>query len=165
MINLRKSFSIYRITEKRFVIIGATWFGVGFSPFAPGTCGSFIALPFAWIIYAWTGVYGLGLATALLFFIGIWVSRRYCEFVNKHDPPEIVIDEVVGQCLTLLIASTNIFHYLLGFIIFRAFDILKPWPIYLIDKKIGGGLGVMLDDVIAGIYSAFVLVFLIAFIG
>jgi len=133
----------------------ATWFGSGLSPKAPGTCGTIAALPFAAAITYFAGPWGLAVASVLVFFIGWLASNRYMEISGSgHDPGEIVIDEVAGVWIALLPAGLNPIGFLVGFILFRVFDILKPWPIGWLDEKVGGGLGVMLDDVAAGIVAA-----------
>ena len=136
----------------------ATWFGSGLSPKAPGTCGSLAALPFAFAIVFWGGPLSLLAATAAVFLIGTIAATHYMATKGTaHDPGEIVIDEVAGQWIALLPAGLDPLSFLLAFILFRVFDIWKPWPINLLDQKMGGGLGVMADDVLAGIYAAIVL--------
>ena len=134
----------------------ATWFGSGLLPKAPGTWGSAAALPFAAGL-AWLGGPWLLLAaSAMLFAIGIWASERYATSAGVEDPGAVVIDEVAGQWLALVPAATTFWLYLPGFIAFRLFDILKPWPASWADRALHGGWGIMLDDVIAGIYAALV---------
>ena len=135
----------------------ATFFGVGLLPFAPGTWGSVTALPLGYLIVSLGGVELLLIATAAMLILGTWASGVTSEQMGVHDPSLIVIDEVVGQWLTLLVAPLNIFWYFVGFILFRVFDIIKPWPISWADKNIKGGFGVMFDDLIAGIFAAMAL--------
>jgi phosphatidylglycerophosphatase A len=132
----------------------ATWFGTGYAPKAPGTFGSAAALPFAWLIAVLFGSWALVPAAALLFVIGWAASNRVVAASRSSDPQIIVVDEVVGQWLTLAVTPPDLVAYALGFLFFRAADILKPWPANWADRKLGGGLGVMLDDVLAAIYSA-----------
>jgi len=132
----------------------ATWFGTGYAPKAPGTVGSAAALPFAWAIAALCGSWALVPAAALLFLIGWAASNRVVAGSRSSDPQIIVVDEVVGQWLTLAVTPPDLLAYALGFAFFRAADILKPWPAGWADRKIGGGLGVMLDDALAALYSA-----------
>jgi phosphatidylglycerophosphatase A len=135
--------------------IVATWFGAGLAPKAPGTWGSIAALPFAWAIHAWAGPAGLVLAAALLFLVGWAASNRLVERSGIEDPQLIVVDEVVGQWLTLACGPLSIPAYLIGLVLFRAADITKPFPASWADRRVGGGLGVMLDDVLAALYSGF----------
>ncbi len=140
-------------------ILLATWFGSGYLPRVPGTWGSAAALPFAWVIAAWGGPSALAAAAVLTFAVGIWCAGAYIARSGVLDPGPVVIDEVAGQWLTLLpaAAALEIWHVAAGFALFRLFDIWKPWPVSWADREIKGGLGVMLDDVIAGIMAAAVL--------
>ncbi|EME71780.1 phosphatidylglycerophosphatase A [Paramagnetospirillum caucaseum] len=131
----------------------STWFGAGLLPKGPGTWGSAAALPFAWGLTA-VGGRGLLLAAVLAcFVIGWWSSSLYVRLTGAEDPGEVVIDEVAGQWLVLLAAPLDPLSYLAGFALFRAFDIWKPWPVDWADRRIGGGLGIMLDDILAGLYG------------
>jgi phosphatidylglycerophosphatase A len=132
----------------------ATWFGTGYAPVAPGTWGSLAALPLAWGIATLAGSWMLVPAAALLFAAGCVASPRVIAASRSSDPQIIVIDEVVGQCLTLAVTPPDPLAYALGFLLFRAADILKPWPAGWADRSVKGGLGVMLDDVLAAVYSA-----------
>ena len=131
----------------------ATWFGSGLSPIVSGTAGSLAALPFAYIIQSQLGNVTLGIASIIIFLIGWWASIEYLKVnTDKKDPREIVVDEVAGQWLLLSFLPFTWQAYLVGFILFRAFDIVKPWPVSHADQKMDGALGVMLDDMLAGIY-------------
>jgi len=141
----------------------ATWFGAGLIPKAPGTWGSLAALPFAWVILHFGGVWWLGGAAVLVFLVGWWASNVYVAGTRTTDPGAVVIDEVAGQWLTLLPASTlTWWHWAVGFALFRFFDIVKPWPVGWADRRVKGGFGVMIDDVIAGLYAGALLYGLIA---
>lgn len=131
----------------------ATWFGAGLAPRAPGTWGSIAALPFAWAIQYWTGSAGLVLAAAVVFLIGWAASNRLVRTMGIQDPQIIVVDEVVGQWLTLACGPLSIPAYLIGLVLFRLADITKPFPASWADRRVEGGLGVMLDDVLAALYS------------
>ena len=135
----------------------STVFGIGYLPKAPGTWGSLAALPFAWVIATMAGPAGLLTATAVVFVLGVWASGSFTRRTGRKDPGMIVIDEVAGQWLTLVVAPVDPYYYLAGFVLFRIADITKPWPASWADRKLGGGLGVMLDDVFAGAYAAAVL--------
>jgi phosphatidylglycerophosphatase A len=130
-----------------------TWFGAGLSPVMPGTAGSLAALPFA-VLIAWFGAPWMLVPAAIaVFILGTWASDVYCRRAGIKDPGLIVIDEVAGQWLTLSIAPVAFWPYVIGFVLFRIFDMVKPWPIGWADRRVSGGFGVMVDDVLAAIYS------------
>ncbi|HAU1605447.1 TPA: phosphatidylglycerophosphatase A [Legionella pneumophila] len=125
-------------------------FGSGLMSIAPGTWGTLAAVPlYLLIINAHWGVYLLW--TTLAFVLGVWVSNRVTEDLGVHDYKGIVWDEVVGYLLTMFLAPKGISWMLAGFILFRIFDIWKPQPIRMIDQRVQGGLGIMLDDVLAAV--------------
>lgn len=140
----------------------ATVFGIGRVPLVPGTLASLAALPVGWwlaVIGGWPTLLAAAFWVTLL---GIWAGGRHAKFANKKDPSECVIDEVAGQWITLLpIAFTGrLFNapvLAVAFLLFRFFDILKPWPIYKM-QKYSGGVGIMLDDVVAGIAAGALIV-------
>lgn len=131
----------------------ATWFGSGLLPRIPGTWGSLAALPFAWVIQSLGGPLALGLAIIAVFLIGWWASEVYVRRAGLDDPGAVVIDEVAGQWLVLLLVPPSLWMYFIGFLLFRVFDILKPWPVSWADRYVKGGLGVMLDDILAALYG------------
>lgn len=131
----------------------ATWCGSGLLPWAPGTFASLSALPLAWLLIAAGGVWLLLAATLLVFVTGIWAAERYMAAVGIHDPTAVVIDEIAGQWLTLAIAPLDPFAYAVGFVLFRVFDVLKPWPVSWLDRRVSGGFGVMIDDIGAALYA------------
>ena len=135
----------------------ASWFGSGFLPGAPGTWGSLLALPFAWLIVAHDTRWMLLVAAAILFFIGWGAAHFAIRGGGDQDPGWIVIDAVVGQWLTLFALPLNLFAYAIGFALFRLFDIWKPWPIRTVERHCGGGFGIMIDDVLAAIYALIVI--------
>ncbi|MFO8733289.1 phosphatidylglycerophosphatase A [Legionella pneumophila] len=125
-------------------------FGSGLMSIAPGTWGTIAAIPlYLLMINAHWSIYLLW--TALAFALGVWVSDRVTEDLGVHDYKGIVWDEVVGYLLTMFLAPKGISWMLIGFILFRIFDIWKPQPIRMIDQRVHGGLGIMLDDVLAAI--------------
>ena len=150
--------------EKYFVTI----FGIGFSKFAPGTLGSIFGVLFFYFCYNFFSKnYMLFFLFIFLIFIFSWYYTYVYVLKNKiHDPSEIVIDEFLGQLISLTpILFLNIFKLekvnffelmVLSFLLFRFFDILKPWPIYIVDK-LRTSLSILLDDVIAGIFSSTIL--------
>lgn len=135
-------------------VIVATWLWSGRMPMAAGTWGSLAALPFAWVIQTYYGLAGMVVALIAITLAGIWASNVMVERGDVRDPGFIVVDEVAGMFLTLLAAPRVWWAYLLGFLLFRVADIVKPFPANWCDANIHGGLGVMLDDLVAAIYSA-----------
>ena len=135
----------------------ATWFGTGLVRWAPGTAASALALPAAWLLRSHTGALGLAIATLALVALGIWAAGICERRTGTRDSPAIVIDEVAGQWVTLLLVPADPVAYGIGFVLFRLFDVAKPWPISPIDRHVKGGFGVMLDDLVAGVFAAVVL--------
>ena len=131
----------------------ATAGGAGLLPGAPGTWGSLVGVALAWVVVRLAGPVTLLLVALALFALGCWAAERVSQATGSADPGFIVIDEVAAQALVLVIAPLTPVAYLAGFILFRFFDILKPWPIRLLDRKIHNGFGVMIDDVAAAIYA------------
>ncbi|MHB1950448.1 MAG: phosphatidylglycerophosphatase A family protein [Acidiferrobacteraceae bacterium] len=133
----------------------ATGFGAGLLPRAPGTFGTLIGLPIAWALG------GLAMApraalVLILFAVGLPLCGGVARELTRRDPPEVVWDEVVGLQVTLFVAARTPLTYVLGFILFRLFDILKPPPLAWLER-LPGGIGIMADDVGAGLYAALVL--------
>ncbi len=131
----------------------ATFFGAGLLPFAPGTFGSLALLPAAFLVREFAGRAGLALLCALLFAAGWWASSRIVRKSGEKDPQEIVIDEAAGQSLVLLALPQSLSSFVFAFLFFRFFDIVKPPPARWIERSLGGGLGVMLDDCVAAGYA------------
>jgi phosphatidylglycerophosphatase A len=142
-----------------------TWFGIGFLPTMPGTWGSLASLPFAWAICAGLGKTGLAATAAIIFAAGCWSAAKIARASVNKDPHAVVIDEVAGQCLVLLPAPMDPLSYTVGFLLFRTFDIWKPWPVRWADRHVPGGLGIMLDDLLAAVYATLVLSTLLAIGG
>lgn len=131
-----------------------SWFGAGLAARAPGTWGSLAALPFAWGLHSFFGPWGLILGALILIPAGIWAADAWTARSGEHDPGAVVIDEAAGQWLALAaLPAPELGGYLAGFALFRLFDIWKPWPVSWAESR-PGGLGVMLDDVFAGMYAA-----------
>lgn len=135
-------------------VIVATWFWSGRIGFASGSWGSLAALPFAVVIAYYGGQWALVPAAAALFALGVWASGVYSEANEISDPSPVVVDEVVGQWLTLAVVPLDPILYATGFFFFRLFDVLKPYPANWADQKLKGGLGIMTDDVFAAVYAA-----------
>lgn len=127
-------------------------FGSGLSPFAPGTMGTLVAIPIFLILVTFSPIIYLSFVT-ILFFIGCWSSALTAQALNVHDHPGIVIDEIVGYLITMIFVPVTWYWVLLGFLLFRLFDIWKPWPISIADRQLKGGFGIMFDDVLAALYS------------
>lgn len=144
----------------------STWFGIGLLRPAPGTWGSLAALPVAYLLVLAGGAVALSAGAVLLFPIGVWASGLYGAMTARGDAPEVVIDEVVGQWLALIPvivwACANPWYWAAAFVLFRLFDIWKPWPIGWLDRNLKGGLGVMADDAVAGLAAALVLSLVLA---
>jgi len=134
----------------------ATGFGVGYSPIAPGTLGTLIAIPVYYFLSEIPSpIYEITLIA--FFFLSVWISGNAETFFRKKDDQRIVIDEIIGFLITMLWVPKATLFIIVGFILFRFFDILKPFPIRQVDKRLKGGFGVVLDDVIAGFYANIIL--------
>ncbi|MEO6697073.1 MAG: phosphatidylglycerophosphatase A [Gammaproteobacteria bacterium] len=138
---------------KHFFAFG---FGLGALPYAPGTFGTLLGV----LIYS--AAQGLPLwlyivHTAFFFGLGVWLCHGTARDLGVHDHPGIVWDEVVGYLITMTAAPKGWGWIILGFVLFRLFDIWKPWPISLIDRRVKGGLGIMLDDALAALYAGVIL--------
>ena len=142
-----------------------TWFGAGLLPIMPGTWGSLAALPCAWAIRSRWGVAGLPIAAMIAFAVGCWAAGLIARTSGATDPRVIVIDEVAAQWLVLLPAPLDPLSYTAAFLLFRVFDIWKPWPIGWADRRVHGGFGIMLDDLLAAVYAVLVLLMLLATVG
>jgi phosphatidylglycerophosphatase A len=141
----------------KFERLLCSWFGAGWLKPAPGTWGSAAALPIGWLLWDLGGHPALAGAMAVVFFVGWWASERIVRADGLEDPSWVVIDEVAGQWMTLLFTPPSLLGYAIGFALFRLFDIWKPWPVSWADQKVKGGLGIMLDDIIAGLMGLAVL--------
>lgn len=130
----------------------AVGFGSGLSPKAPGTCGSFAAMFICMLMLYWPLWVNL-IIIAVVFGLGVIACNKAEAAMEYHDHGGIVIDEFVGMFITILAFPAQWYWALVAFVFFRFFDILKPFPVNWADRKIGGGLGVMVDDVVAGIYA------------
>ena len=134
----------------------ATGFGIGRLPWAPGTWASLAALPLAWMIGWAAGPIGLAAAVAVATVAGLWSAQAHLGGASPADPPEVVIDEVAGQWIVLLIAPRTFAAYVAAFLLFRLFDIWKPWPVRAAER-LPGALGIMADDLVAGACAALIL--------
>ncbi|MDP2125352.1 MAG: phosphatidylglycerophosphatase A [Parvibaculum sp.] len=135
------------------VALVATWFGAGLIRPAPGTWGSLAAIPFAVAIVHLLGAPALLLAALAAFSAGIWAAGRYGAASGKDDAGEIVIDEVAAMWLVLAALPMSPINWIAGFVLFRIYDIWKPWPIRYVERRFKGGAGVMADDMVAAVYA------------
>ena len=134
----------------------ATGFGVGYSPIAPGTMGTLLSIPiYLFLSQIPSPLYELTLLT--FFFLASWISEQAQKYWATRDDQRIVIDEMMGFLITMLWIPRTIFFISMGLILFRFFDILKPFPIRRLEKRWKGGFGVVLDDVAAGVYVNIIL--------
>ncbi len=169
--------------EKRFVSLRESKFsglyvaistvcGIGFAKVAPGTWGSIPGLLLAWGLYKLSLPIGGGFYTAIFLLITLSLLSYFATYcIDKtekmwetHDPKSIVVDEVLGQALCLAFFEPTLISYSLGFLLFRFFDILKPWPISWIDKHVNTAFGTLADDLVAGIFAGICLKILLAWL-
>ncbi len=142
---------------QRCIVFCGVGFGSGLAPKAPGTFGSAFALLFipAWLAL---GFFNSVLIIVLMSLLGIYLCGRTAELMGVHDDGRIVWDEFAGQSISFLplvyLGQMNWLWVLIGFALFRLFDVWKPWPIRVVDRRVYGGFGIMLDDIIAGIWAA-----------
>jgi len=135
----------------------STWFGCGYAPVAPGTVGSAAAILIAWLLRNYATPVEFGLLGLMLAIPGIWAAGVTARELKLKDPGLVVVDEVVGQWITLAGATAFNWHsWLLAFALFRSFDIWKPPPVRQLER-LPGGIGIVADDAMAGVYGALLL--------
>ena len=127
-------------------------FGSGLSPKAPGTAGTLVAIPI-YLLIADLSLLHYTLFIAVTSLLGIWICGVASRQLNVHDHPGIVWDEFVGYWITMWAVPADWSWIIAGFVAFRVFDIVKPWPISVLDRRVGGGLGIMVDDMLAGVMA------------
>jgi phosphatidylglycerophosphatase A len=142
--------------RKQIILFLATGFYVGYIPFAPGTFGTLVGLPFC-LLFTLIGTKWAFLLTLVIICFAIGIAHQAEKNLQKKDPGLIVIDEMAGILVTFLAISFNAETAVLGFYIFRILDIAKPFPIRYLEKRLPGGAGIVLDDVAAGIFANFIL--------
>ncbi|WP_299079449.1 phosphatidylglycerophosphatase A [uncultured Paraglaciecola sp.] len=135
----------------------ALGFGSGLAPKMPGTFGTLAALPLVIALSYFSHVSSYLMVTVLVSIIGIWICEKTAHDMGVHDDSSIVWDEIAGMLITMLAVPLSWQTLLAGFVLFRFFDILKPWPISYLDKHVHGGFGIMIDDVLAGVFALGVL--------
>jgi phosphatidylglycerophosphatase A len=145
---------------RALILFFATGIYSGYSPIAPGTAGSIVGMVVVWFIFGplWMHSHALCLLVfAIAFAIACWISDRAEKIFETHDDGRIVIDEVLGMAVTMFGNPITFPWLMLGFLLFRISDVIKPWPANLIDHRMRNGAGVMLDDLAAAIYANIVL--------
>ena len=158
---------------KKINLLLLTFFSVGKIKYAPGTIASFLTCVFFFFFSNYFGITVIFFLTIAIFFYSIIAINNSYDSFSSKDPPEIVIDEFVGQMLPLvaipiyetLYPSPKLYYCIIAFVVFRFFDIKKPFPINYIDNNTPGALGIMLDDVVAGFFTIIILTILFFFIG
>ena len=138
------------------ILFLAFGFGAGMAKKAPGTFGTLVGIPI-YLVLAAAGPAFYGVSLGALTLGGIWICQKASERLGVHDHQGIVLDEIVGFLMTMVAVPVSWQAILIGFVLFRFFDIVKPWPIRIVDERVQGGLGIMMDDVLAGILAAGVL--------
>lgn len=152
--SVTKQIVAFNITKPvQFLALG---FGSGLAPKAPGTFGTLAAIP---LFLLFSGLSPLTMAAVIIIMsvAGVYICGKAAEDVGVHDHPAIVWDEIVGYFITMFMVPVSIQTVIVGFVLFRIFDILKPWPISLADKKLSGGFGIMFDDILAGIFALLIM--------
>lgn len=155
------SFAALARNPAHFVAFG---FGAGLSPRAPGTAGSIVGL-LVWFFLSWLSPFAYGVTVVVLFFFGVWITAITERDIGVHDHPGIVWDEIVGVLVTLAFVPLDGWWLTAGFVLFRIFDIWKPFPIRWLNNRVPGGWGIMLDDLAAGVAAALCLQGLIGIYG
>ena len=135
----------------KVILVLSSWFGSGLAPFASGTFGSLAAVPLV-IGFGFLGPWAAFFCVAGISGLAIWVSGEAENLLGKKDPSAIVIDEVAGLSLTMFLIPISWLSLCAGFLLFRLFDIVKPWPANRAER-LSGGLGIVLDDLVAGVYA------------
>lgn len=137
----------------------ALGFGSGLAPKMPGTFGTLAALPLVVLLSCYASFSVYLIVTILVSIVGVWICGRTADDMGVHDDSSIVWDEVAGMLITMLAVPLSWQTLLVGFMLFRFFDILKPWPISYLDRHVHGGFGIMIDDVLAGLFALGILHF------
>ncbi|GFO53168.1 phosphatidylglycerophosphatase A [Geomonas sp. Red276] len=137
---------------KSFIVLAATWFGTGFSPFASGTVGTVGAIPF-YLALSFLPLPLYLLTTAAFTLLACWISGRAGVIFGEHDSGKIVIDEVAGYLVTMIAVPPTWQGVVAGFFFFRLFDVTKPQPARWFDRSLKNGYGVVMDDIAAGVYA------------
>ncbi|MDO6763039.1 phosphatidylglycerophosphatase A [Agarivorans sp. 1_MG-2023] len=145
--------ALARLNLRNPLHLCAVGFGSGLAPKAPGTFGTVAAIP-VYLLLAPLSSWLYITLVVLSFIFGVWCCQKASDAMGVHDHGGIVWDEFVGYWITMFMVPLSPLNVLLGFVLFRFFDVLKPWPIKVLDKKVHGGFGIMIDDVLAGVFAA-----------
>ena len=147
------------MNTKRISFLFSSSFGIGNSKLFPGTFASLLTLPIVWLIRDFFSLNSF-LIILLFYSITSYILIRVCiKNLSTKDPKYVVSDEHIGQSVSLIFCDQQIFEYIVSFIFFRFFDIVKPFPINLVDKHLKNALGVILDDVLAGVFVCIIIVY------
>lgn len=161
---LNKTYGKKKLTVKQILsdpmLLLAFGFGSGLAKKMPGTMGTVAAVPI-YLAFIQLNVWLYSALVVIVTVAGIWICEDAAEKLGEHDFGGIVWDEIAGLLITMWFVPFSWFTLLIGFILFRVFDIIKPWPIKWVDQKVSGGFGIMLDDVLAGVLAAAVLYFIV----
>ena len=142
--------------KDQLILLLAQGIGVGRAPAAPGTFGTLLALPLVWALWQYNAwIYAMSAGGLIL--LAVWISEHASRTLGSHDHPTIVIDEIVGVVVAFAWVPTSVIALVVGFVIFRVFDIAKPPPIGYLDRRVKGGFGIVLDDVVAGVATNLIL--------
>ena len=161
---LRSAYGNNQLTARQIlrdpILFLAFGFGSGLSRYMPGTMGTLAAIPLYLLLIATNNTTTYLIVTVVSMVLGVWICQYAAEKLAVHDFGGIVWDEVIGLLITLIGFSFSWQILVAGFVLFRLFDIIKPWPIGVLDKRIQGGLGIMVDDVVAALFANLVLHFI-----
>ena len=135
-------------------------FGSGAAPVAPGTFGTLASIPF-FLLFQDLSLFSYALVILVAFAVGVPICGKTADDIGVHDHSGIVWDEFVGYWVTMFAAPKGWLWIVIGFALFRFFDVIKPWPIGVLDRRVSGGMGIMLDDLVAGIFAALCLQLLV----
>ena len=135
----------------KIALVLATWFGIGLAPVVSGTFGTLAAVPLVLLLNYFGKWYGV-LVLLVITIVAFCAADRTRELLGRKDPSEVVIDEVAGFLVTMLLLPISLVNVGLGFILFRFFDIVKPWPVRQVER-LKGGFGIVVDDLLAGVYA------------
>ena len=145
--------ALSKLSLKNPIHFLALGFGSGLAPKAPGTFGTLAALPLYFLMMHLSLPVFIAL-TLVITIVGFWICDIAAKDMQVHDHGAIVWDEVAGMLITMIAAPVGLLPLIVGFVLFRFFDIIKPWPIKLLDRHVKGGFGIMIDNVLAGVFAA-----------
>jgi len=162
-LTIRERFRESDISGKAAFVL-ATWFGMGLFPFAPGTVGTLGAVPLALVLQHCPLMFTISFFLVFLV-LAIWTSGSAESLLETSDPPQVVIDEVAGFLAATIFIHVSWWDIGIAFFVFRLFDIVKPFPVGFVDRRLHGGVGIVMDDVVAGCYTLVVLLLMHIFLA